>query len=127
MFTFSHLFYLARVQPVKLLGYMVLLKLHFLRKVVVFGQLLVWLVVFVVLLFALPSLMFSYLTESWCWYSWGIECAIHATHCFLSLYGDDDSLALLKVDMKNAFNDCSRHAFFACELDDFPGISAWVK
>jgi len=46
---------------------------------------------------------------------------------FLSLHGDDDSLALLKVDVKNAFNECSRHAFFAHVLDDFPGISAWVK
>jgi len=57
----------------------------------------------------------------------GLECAIHAMRHFLSLHGDDDSLALLKVDMKNAFNECSRHAFFARVLDDFPGISAWVK
>jgi len=44
-------------------------------------------------------------------------------HHFLSLHGDDDSLALLKVDMKNAFNECSRHAFFDRVLDDdFPEI-----
>ena len=55
----------------------------------------------------------------------GLECAIHATCRFLSFHGDDDSLALLKVDMKNAFNECSRHAFFARVLDDFPGIAAW--
>ena len=35
----------------------------------------------------------------------GLECAIRVTHRFLSLHGADDSLVLLKVDMKNAFMD----------------------
>jgi len=52
----------------------------------------------------------------------GMCCSYHS-----SLHGDDDSLALLKVDMKNAFNECSCYAFFARVLDDFLGISAWVK
>ena len=29
--------------------------------------------------------------------------------------------------MKNAFNKCSRSAFFNRIVDDFPEISAWVK
>ena len=37
------------------------------------------------------------------------------------------SLALLKIDMKNAFNECSRTAFFERVAEDFPEISAWVK
>jgi len=42
----------------------------------------------------------------------GLECAVHITRCFLSLHSDDDSLALLKVDMKNAINECSRDVCF---------------
>ena len=57
----------------------------------------------------------------------GLECAIHVTRRFLSLHGADDSLVLLKVNMKNAFNECSRPAFFARVCEDFPEISAWVK
>jgi len=57
----------------------------------------------------------------------GLECAIHTTRHFLSVHGADDSLALLKADMKNAFNECSGYAFFAHVSDDFPEISAWMK
>jgi len=46
----------------------------------------------------------------------GLECAIHATCHFLSLHGADDSQALLKVCMKNAFNECSHHAFLPVYL-----------
>ena len=34
------------------------------------------------------------------------------TRHFVSRHGGDDSLALLKMDMKNAFNECDRSAFF---------------
>jgi len=37
--------------------------------------------------------------------------------------GNDDLLALLKIDMKNVFNKCSCTAFFDW---DFPEISCWV-
>jgi len=57
----------------------------------------------------------------------GLEGAIHITRHFISAHSDDDSFALLKVDMKNAFNECDRSAFFTRVSDDFPEISAWVK
>jgi len=43
------------------------------------------------------------------------------TKCFCSTF------VLLKIDMKNAFNECSRSAFFASIDNEFPEISAWVK
>ena len=57
----------------------------------------------------------------------GLEGAVHISRHFISVHGDDDSLALLKVDMKNAFNECNRSAFFTRVSEDFPEISAWVK
>jgi len=57
----------------------------------------------------------------------GLESAIHITRHFVSCHGSDSSLALLKVDMKNAFNECDRSAFFIRVSEDFPEISAWVK
>ena len=57
----------------------------------------------------------------------GLEGAIHIIHHFISVHGDDDSLALLKVDMKNAFNECNRSAFFTRVSEHFPEISVWVK
>ena len=48
---------------------------------------------------------------------------LHLTKCFwLHLCS-----SCLKIDMKNAFNECSHQAFFACIDDDFPEISVWVK
>jgi len=35
-------------------------------------------------------------------------------------------MALLKIDMKNAFNECSHTAFFERVVEDFPKISAWI-
>ena len=37
----------------------------------------------------------------------------------------DSTLALLKIDMKNALNECSHSAFFS-HIADFPEISSWV-
>ena len=65
--------------------------------------------------------MFSYLMDK---LVLGSRMCYSCYASLMSLHGDDDSLALLKVDMKNAFNECNRHIFV---LDDFPGISAWVK
>ena len=56
----------------------------------------------------------------------GLEGAIHAVHHALSQWGGDESLALLKIDMKNAFNECSRTAFLSRVYKDFPEISRWV-
>jgi len=44
----------------------------------------------------------------------GLEAAIHGVCCALSQLGDNDSLALLKIDMKNAFNECSRSLSGSC-------------
>jgi len=44
----------------------------------------------------------------------------------LSQFGNDESLALLKIDMKNAFNECSRTAFLSCMYEDFPEIFHWM-
>jgi len=57
----------------------------------------------------------------------GLEAAIHATRHYISQNASDSTFALLKIDMKNAFNECSHRAFFACIDDEFPEISAWVK
>jgi len=59
--------------------------------------------------------------------SGGLESAIHTTRHFVSCHGSNSSLGLLKVDMKNAFNECDRSAFFIRVSEDFPEISAWVK
>ena len=56
----------------------------------------------------------------------GLEGAIHAVRHALSQLGGDESLALLKIDMKNAFNECSRTAFLSRVYKDFPEISRWV-
>jgi len=57
----------------------------------------------------------------------GLETAIHVTRYYIHQNASDSSLALLKIDMKNAFNECSRTAFFERVVEDFPEISAWVK
>ena len=59
--------------------------------------------------------------------SGGLETAIHVTRRYIFQHASDSTLALLKIDMKNAFNECSRSAFFNRVAVDFPGISAWVK
>ena len=56
----------------------------------------------------------------------GLEAAIHAVRHFLSLFGTDDSRALLKIDMKNAFNECNRTSFLDRVSEDFPEIAPWV-
>jgi len=57
----------------------------------------------------------------------GLEAAVHVTHHYNTQHTSDSSLGLLKIDMKNAFNECSCSAFFNRIVDDFPEISAWVK
>jgi len=41
----------------------------------------------------------------------GLETAIHAIRHYINKNASDSSLALLKIVMKNAFNECSRAAF----------------
>jgi len=48
-------------------------------------------------------------------------------HFFVAHHCDDSDLALLNVDMKNAFNECNRTSFLAKVLECFPEISAWMQ
>ena len=57
----------------------------------------------------------------------GLVGAIHITRHYISVHGADNLLVLLKIDMRNAFNECDHSAFFAHVTEDFPEISAWVK
>ena len=56
----------------------------------------------------------------------GLEAAIHSIRLFVAHHCDDPDLALLKVDMKNAFNECSRASFLAKVSECFTDISAWT-
>ena len=53
--------------------------------------------------------------------------AVHVTRHYISQNASGSTLALLKIDMKNTFNDCSRSAFFSHVANDFPEISSWVR
>ena len=44
----------------------------------------------------------------------GLEAVIYAVCHSLSVFCTDDSLALLKIDMKNAFNECNYILFQLC-------------
>jgi len=57
----------------------------------------------------------------------GLEAAIHGTRHYILQNASDPNFALLKIDMKNAFNEWNRSAFFSRIDDEFPEISAWVK
>ena len=57
----------------------------------------------------------------------GLEAAVHVTCHYITQHASDSSLGLLKIDVKNAFNECSRSAFFNRIVGGFPEISAWVK
>jgi len=72
---------------------------------------------------SLPSVFLSY-GQVGVGIQGGLEGAIHITHHFISAHSDDDSFTLLKIDMKNAFNECDRSAFFTHVSEDFPEISA---
>ena len=59
--------------------------------------------------------------------SGGLEAAVHSMHSILSLYGSDSSLCCLKLDMTNAFNECSRSNFLSRCHADLPELFAWVQ
>ena len=56
----------------------------------------------------------------------GLEAAVHAVHHTLSLFGIDDFSALLKIGMKNVFNECNCASFLEHVSEDFPKITPWV-
>ena len=59
--------------------------------------------------------------------SGGLEAAVHSMRSILSLYGSDSSLCCLKLDMTNAFNECSRSNFLSRCHADLPELFAWVQ
>ena len=58
----------------------------------------------------------------------GLEAAIHATRCCLHHYGSNPDICLLKLDMRNAFNECDYSVFLekvkACLLEMY-GWAQW--
>ena len=56
----------------------------------------------------------------------GLEAAVHSLRSFLEDHGGNEELCLLKIDMKNAFNECSRHAFLRRTRLAAPELFGWV-
>ena len=57
----------------------------------------------------------------------GLEAAIHATRCCLHHYGSDPDLCLLKLDMRNAFNECDRSVFLEKVKACLPELYGWAQ
>ena len=55
----------------------------------------------------------------------GCEAILHATHDLVDTHGDDDSFALLQIDLRNAFNEVSRQAFLHEVAGSFPQLLPW--
>jgi len=58
--------------------------------------------------------------------SGGLEAAIHGVRSYLCSNERNTDLCLLKVDMANAFNECSRPVFLEQVRTLFPDIYRWV-
>ena len=57
----------------------------------------------------------------------GLEAAIHATRCCLHHYGSNPDLCLLKLDMRNAFNECDRSVFLEKVKACLPELFGWAQ
>ena len=57
----------------------------------------------------------------------GSPLLVHAAQAVIDQYQADSSIALLKVDFRNAFNTISRHQFITQIRQFFPSISRWVE
>ena len=57
----------------------------------------------------------------------GLEAAIHATRCCLHHYGSNPDLCLLKLDMRNAFNECDRSIFLEKVKACLPELFGWAQ
>jgi len=55
-----------------------------------------------------------------------LQAVVHGVRCALSQLCDNDSLVLLKIDVKNAFNKCNCTVFLDRVSEDFPEIACWV-
>ena len=57
----------------------------------------------------------------------GVEAAIHTLSSVITDNGENPDLCCLKIDFKNAFNECSRSSFLCRLHHDFPGLFAWCQ
>ena len=57
----------------------------------------------------------------------GQEAAIHATCCCLHHYVSNPDLCLLKLDMRNAFNECDRSVFLEKVKACLPELFGWAQ
>ena len=79
-------------------------------------------------LVALPGIFLSF-GQVGVWIPGGLEAAIHSLRTIISSVGSHSGLCCLKVDMSNAFNECSRHSFLSrCNYKSvFPELFTWVE
>ena len=56
----------------------------------------------------------------------GLEAAVHSLRTFMVDHGEDEALCCVKVDMSNAFNECSRTSFLDRVRQDLHELYAWV-
>ena len=57
----------------------------------------------------------------------GLEAAIHISHGLLHEFGSLEDHCLLKVDFKNAFNECDRATFLRSIRENLPELFGWVQ
>ena len=56
----------------------------------------------------------------------GLEAAVHTTRSFISSYSAEENFCCLKVDMTNAFNECSRQSFLHRLHKELPDLFSWT-
>jgi hypothetical protein len=57
----------------------------------------------------------------------GVPTTVHAAQAVIRRHGDDQGLAMLKVDFANAFNTVNRAAVIREVREHFPSLSRWVE
>ena len=57
----------------------------------------------------------------------GLEAAIHTTRYLINHFRDVDNMCILKVDFRNAFNECQRQRFLTRIATQFPELFGWVQ
>ena len=57
----------------------------------------------------------------------GLEAAVHTLRSFVATHGADQNLCCLKLDMRNAFNECSRSSLLHRTRKELPELFAWIQ
>ena len=57
----------------------------------------------------------------------GLEAAIHSVWAFIEKNSLNEDLPCLKIDMKNAFNECHRESLLQRLQVQFPDLFAWAR